>query len=234
MKERHLNRGIILVVIVLTGLLLTGCAAVAEGARSGGRGQGAVKGGGAATGTLAPTVALDADEIADLVFMRQEEKLAHDVYVALYETWGQRIFANIASSEQTHSQAVARLLDRFGIEDPVAGAATGVLADPELQALYNQLVAQGQTSLEEALRVGVAIEELDIIDLQESLERTDVAEIERVYTSLLNGSHNHLNAFTSTLERQTGEDVVSEIQEDGASKSASGGSQRRGGGRGRR
>lgn len=234
MRKRHLLRVMVLVAVVVVGLLITGCAAVAEGVRGGRWGQGAAGAVGAGTGTTDPTDALDADEIADLVFMRQEEKLAHDVYVVLYETWGQRIFTNIASSEQTHTEAVARLLDRFGIEDPVAGATPGVFADAELQALYNQLVAQGQTSLEEALRVGIAIEELDIIDLQERLARTDQDEIERVYSSLLNGSYSHLNAFTSTLERQSGEPVISDILEDAPSKMSAGRSQGRSRGQGRR
>jgi len=234
MNKRHLLRGALLVVVVVSGLLLTGCAAVAEGSRAGGWGQGAAQVDGAGTGMVDLAVALDADEIADLIFMREEEKLAHDVYMALYETWGQQIFSNIASSEQTHTDAVARLLERFGIEDPVVSAELGVFADAGLQSLYDQLVAQGQTSLEDALRVGIAIEELDIVDLEERLERTDNTEIERVYTSLLKGSYNHLAAFVSTLERQTGEAVVSGFLQDAPSTVASGGSQSRGRGRGRR
>jgi hypothetical protein len=45
-------------------------------------------------GTLSP------EEAAGLAYMREEEKLAHDVYLALYEQWGSTIFRSIASSEQ--------------------------------------------------------------------------------------------------------------------------------------
>ena len=86
-----------------------------------------------------------------------------------------------------------------------AGNARGVFTDPELQALYDQLVAQGSESLSSALRVGAAIEEIDILDLEERLAQTAQPDIVQVYQNLLAGSSNHLRAFVSVLEQQTGE-----------------------------
>ena len=147
---------------------------------------------------------LSEDEAAGLLFMREEEKLAHDVYMALYAQWQLPIFQNIAGSEQTHTDAVVQLLTRYGLDDPAAGLAAGEFTDPTLQSLYDQLVAQGSVSLEAALRVGAAIEEIDILDLEERLSQTDKADIQRVYGNLLAGSRNHLRAFVGTLEQQTG------------------------------
>ncbi|MDY0019709.1 MAG: DUF2202 domain-containing protein [Anaerolineae bacterium] len=144
-------------------------------------------------------------EIAGLTYMREEEKLAHDVYLALYDEWDLAIFQNIAASEQTHTEAVKTLLTRYGLEDPSEGMAAGDFRDAELQKLYDELVAQGQRSLTDALKVGAAIEEIDILDLEERLAQTTNADIRQVYTNLLKGSRNHLRAFTKTLERQTGE-----------------------------
>jgi hypothetical protein len=153
----------------------------------------------------AATTPLTADEIAGLKFMREEEKLAHDVYVTFYQQYGLAIFNNIANSEATHMAAFKTLLDRYGIADPAAGQPIGVFTDPELQALYNQLIAQGRQSLSAALKVGGAIEEIDILDLKERLATTTRSDIRQVYTSLLNGSYNHLRAFANTLKMQTGE-----------------------------
>lgn len=147
---------------------------------------------------------LSEDEAAGLLFMREEEKLAHDVYTTLYATWQLPVFQNIARSEQTHSDAVLGLLTRYGLDDPTIGLGEGEFADPTLQSLYDQLVAQGNASLEAALRVGAAIEEIDILDLEERLAQTDEADIIRVYNNLLAGSHNHLRAFVRTLEKRTG------------------------------
>jgi hypothetical protein len=145
------------------------------------------------------------DEVAGLVYMREEEKLAKDVYLGLYDLWGLNIFQNIASSEQTHTDAVKNLLDLFDIEDPADNSPTGVFANEDLQKLYDDLMVIGAQSLGDALKVGGAIEEIDILDLQEYLETPQNDEIRRVYQNLLSGSENHLRAFTSTLEQQTGE-----------------------------
>ncbi len=143
---------------------------------------------------------LDQAEIDGLVYMREEEKLAHDVYTALYEQWGVEEFNTIANSEQRHSDSVLRQLERYGIEDPTVGLAAGEFQNDELQALYDQLVAQGSESLEAALRVGTAIEEIDILDLEKHMAETENAALERVYENLLRGSRNHLRSFVGLLE----------------------------------
>jgi len=152
-----------------------------------------------------PTGVLSEEEAAGLLYMREEEKLARDVYLTLYEQWNQPIFQNIASSEQRHMDMVLGLLTAYGLEDPAAGKGIGEFTNPDLQALYDQLVARGRQSLAEALKVGAAIEEIDILDLRERLAQTDKADIQTVYQNLMSGSENHLRAFVSTLERQTGE-----------------------------
>ena len=151
--------------------------------------------------TLAVPGTLSEEEAASLLFMREEEKLAHDGYVTLYDQWGLRVFRNIAASEQKHTGAVARLLDAYGLEDPTIGNGVGEFTNPTLQALYDDLVAQGSISAAEALKVGVAIEELDIADLEQRIAETDNADIQLVYSNLLAGSANHLRAFSTTSRR---------------------------------
>ena len=155
----------------------------------------------AAPQTDAPT----AIETEGILFMREEEKLARDVYLTLYDQWDILIFQNIAGSEQSHMDAVLSLLERYGVEDPAAGKEIGEFTNPDLQALYDQLVAQGEQSLSDALKVGAAIEEIDILDLEEYVAQTDKDDIRIVYDSLAKGSRNHLRAFTKTLLQQTGE-----------------------------
>lgn len=150
-------------------------------------------------------ISLTAEEVSGLLKMREEEKLAHDVYVYLFEMWGQNSFENIASSEQTHMDEVKVLLDAYGLTDPAAGKAAGVFTDPALQKLYNDLTKQGSESLSAALKVGGAIEEIDILDLREQVKSVTHSDIQVVYQNLENGSDNHLRAFSGTLERQTGE-----------------------------
>ena len=149
--------------------------------------------------------ALTPEEIDSLSFMREEEKLARDVYLALYDLWGLNIFNNIAKSEQTHMDAVLGLLESFDIPDPADTSPAGVFENTDLQGLYDDLVELGSQSLGDALKVGAMIEEIDILDLDEYLEIAQNSEIREVFTNLRKGSENHLRAFTSTLEKQTGE-----------------------------
>jgi hypothetical protein len=136
-----------------------------------------------------------------LVHMREEEKLARDVYRVLGAEYSLRVFGNIARAESTHMAAVKRLLDRYGLADPASPDVAGSFRNPELQQLYADLVAQGHDSLTAALRVGIAIERLDISDLKAQIAVTKHSDIRRVYTNLLRGSQNHLRAFKTLLAR---------------------------------
>lgn len=148
---------------------------------------------------------LSADEIAGLLFMREEEKLAHDVYVALFNVWGAQVFANIAESETEHTEAIRQLILSHGLEDPAATTQPGVFVNADLQALYDKLVAMGQPRLEDALAVGCLIEEKDIQDINDKKALViDEPDIVLVYDHLLCGSRNHLRAFNRTLENQGG------------------------------
>ena len=183
--------------------------AQSQAATTNGNGNGGNGGNGSGTGTSVldiPASDLSADETAALLFMREEEKLARDVYNFLYTAWGQPTFQNIAASEQMHMDELKVLLDRYALTDPAL--APGQFTDPNLQALYTQLTTQGSLSLGDALKVGAAIEEIDILDLQTRMTQTDNADIQQVYTNLMNGSYNHLQSFTSVLLTQTGETYV--------------------------
>ena len=144
---------------------------------------------------------LTADEAAGILYMREEEKLARDVYDRLGELWGMPIFLNIARSEETHMDAMLVLIDRYDLSDPVGDGVPGVFQDPTLQSLYDDLVETGTTSLEDAFRVGALIEELDIADLEEHLARTDNIDVRIVYQNLMKGSRNHLRSFYNQLDR---------------------------------
>ena len=151
--------------------------------------------GGAPPGILTPA------EEQDILFMQQEEKLARDVYAALYGKWQIPAFENIGGAEQTHMDSMTVLVDRYQLESSMQDT-RGVFSNATLQSLYTDLVARGSASPEEALRVGALIEEIDIADLQEAMTRTDRQDILLVYGNLAKGSRNHLRAFVQVMGRQ--------------------------------
>jgi hypothetical protein len=149
--------------------------------------------GGNCTGSMGLTAS--PSEASGLIKMREEEKLARDVYLAMHARWDNPVFSNIAQSEQRHMNAIKHRLDAYRLNDPVEGKEPGVFSDPYFQSLYRTLVKRGSRSLKDAFQVGVTIEEMDIKDLEELLANTDKPDIQRVYTNLLQASKNHLSAF---------------------------------------
>lgn len=150
-------------------------------------GQGTVS-----AGQLTPQ---DAEHI---LLLREEEKLARDVYLTLGKKWNVPVFNNIAQAEARHMSVMKMLVDRYGLEDPVTDDTVGTFTSPKFAQLYRELVASGSASLADAYKVGVKIEELDIKDLQDSLADIQSADVRRVYQNLLRASENHLRAFSAS------------------------------------
>ena len=145
------------------------------------------------TPTAEPTADLS-DTASSLRYLIEEEKLAHDVYVALFDAWGLQAFDNISASEVRHQDELVPLLEARGIADP-RSTELGVFTDPALQATYDELLARGLTSEAEAIQVGIAIEEMDIDDLEARIAAEDEPDVIAAYEFLLQGSRNHLDAF---------------------------------------
>ncbi len=185
---KKLNLGIV-VVALIAFVSINPC--MAKGKRQGGQ-----------TGSLP---VLSQAEIEGLILMRVEEKLARDVYLTLFDTWGLPIFENIADSEQRHMDAIKNLLDKYGIEDPIEdpGGRGGFedlnVGNHDFENLYEDLTAAGNQTVNDALIVGATIEDLDIYDLENLLEETVITDITNVYENLVKGSRNHLRAFVDQL-----------------------------------
>jgi hypothetical protein len=147
------------------------------------------------------TVPLSSTEAEMLTFMREEEKLARDVYLAMYQKWGAVTFSNIASSEQSHMDTMKKMLDKYKLPDPVQPA-LGVFTNADLQGKYDQLLAAGSQSLVNALYVGATIEEIDMVDIQHAIDVTTHVDIDTAYLNLLEGSKSHLRAYVKALAAQ--------------------------------
>lgn len=138
-------------------------------------------------------------EVAGLLFMREEEKLARDIYAYLYEKYKLPVFKNITKSENAHMSAVLRLIAGFKITDNSSNN-PGEFTNTHIAELYNQLLTMGNLSVVDALKVGVLIEQTDIADLKKELLTVENASVKMVYTNLSKGSEAHLKAFTWNLK----------------------------------
>lgn len=146
---------------------------------------------------LITTTAITDSELASLLKMKEEEKLARDVYSALYQKWGSQIFSNIMAAENNHLNAIILLLTTYGGDTSIGEP--GIFTTTEFQALYTKLVNDGSSSIAEAYKTGALIEEMDISDLDLSLTNVTNANIILVFENLAKGSRNHLRAFNRQL-----------------------------------
>lgn len=146
-----------------------------------------------------PYETLSQDETDALIYMREEEYLAHDVYLTLSQLYIKPIFRNITLSEQRHTDAIKALIMKYALVDPAANHVTGIYTNPVLQTLYTSLVSQGSTSLLDGLNIGATIEDLDIADLKNNLLKVDNQDITAVFNNLMRGSRNHLRSFYANI-----------------------------------
>lgn len=144
---------------------------------------------------------LTVTETNNLYFLREEEKLAYDVYQTLGEKWSIQAFQNISNSEERHQSKVVELLDKYGLDDKSKDKKLGEFVNQDLQKIYNDLVKEGEKSLLEALYVGATIEILDIKDLDKMLGETQKQDLRQVFENLKMGSQNHLSAFKKQIEK---------------------------------
>ena len=161
--------------------------------------------------SLAVYVAPTVEEAEDMLYMREEEKLARDVYLTMYEAWELVPFANVAASEQKHMDAMLKLLRKYRLPDPAAGNAIGEFTDPDLQKLYDELVDKGMKGPDDALLVGGLIEEVDMVDIRDAMDRATQPDIDAVYANLVCGSRNHLRAFATAYEALTGSAYTAQL-----------------------
>ncbi|QLQ14927.1 MAG: DUF2202 domain-containing protein [Micropruina sp.] len=154
--------------------------------------------------TPTATAKADATLVKNLTFMREEERMARDLYTAFAAQYGQgTAFARIATSEQRHFETMGLLLSRYGIADPAANAKAGTFADASLQELYTKLLAQGKESLTKAYQAGKSVETEDIADLDTAIKETTAADAKAAFENLRRGSQQHLAAYTALADGKT-------------------------------
>lgn len=172
-------------------------------------------------------IVLDHNEQTHLIFMREEEKLARDVYMELSAMYPKHpIFGKIDDSEQKHTDAVRAMIKKYGLEDPSTNDNVGVYTGAEygwyFTEKFHQLVERASISELEALYVGAFIEELDMMDINQCPKvivetdngindvsecgkvYTDNADVANLYASLLDGSDSHLESYVRNIERYIG------------------------------
>lgn len=138
---------------------------------------------------------LTSAEEATLSLMAEEEKVAHDLYVAFGDLYGDKVFDRVSNSESSHLSAVQTLLERYGLADPTVGQPVGEFASESMQELYDSLLAQGSVSRDDAYEAARTVEKTDIRDLAAAADESTAPDVIAVFERLLAASEKHLAAF---------------------------------------
>ena len=172
-------------------------------------------------------IVLDYNEQTHLIFMREEEKLARDVYIKLSAMYPDHpIFGKIDDSEHRHTEAVRAMIEKYGLVDPSTNDNVGVFTGEDygwyFTEKFSELIERASISELEALYVGAFIEELDMMDINQCPKvivetdneindvsecgnvYTDNADVANLYASLLDGSDSHLEAYVRNIESYIG------------------------------
>lgn len=158
---------------------------------------------------------LNTTQKASLAYMWHEEKLAHDLYLALNEVNPSMPLAMIpVKSEIVHMQYVEELVAWYDIDvtdlpdynasysaEELDAMEPGIFAVDEIQNLYNTLYNFGEANLTSSLQVGCMVEVVDVDDLNayiaqagENRALIDTFEILRA------DSYKHYWKFDETLK----------------------------------
>ncbi|MDP3452977.1 MAG: DUF2202 domain-containing protein [Bacteroidales bacterium] len=138
------------------------------------------------------TAELTANEIEFLYAVREDEKLARDVYTYFFDKFELAPFSRIAKAEANHIAAVERLFYFYSISYP-AVAPMGEFNDADRKAYYESLINKGDTALE-AYKATAYLEEKDVADYTLVLGSIQNPNIKMVIENLIKGSSNHLRA----------------------------------------
>lgn len=145
---------------------------------------------------------LTEDEKTAIIHMREEEKLARDVYQTLGKTTDSKVFQNIPKSEGRHMDVFDQLIDRYGLKDPVKDeSVVGTFTDPLFTDLFAKLTEKGKLSDADAFEVGAMVEDINMANLMKYGMATEKADLKLAYDTLLVQSKNHMSAFVRQLDR---------------------------------
>lgn len=147
---------------------------------------------------------LSEKEISAILYMREEEKLARDVYRTLYAIWPSNVFYNIPVSEEGHMDVFGQLITQYRLEDPIKNNAEGVYSNPVFTRLFQELTKKGRKSYVDALKVGALIEDKNMHNLIAHGSETEKADLKMVYSTVLAQSQRHMAAFIRNLRREGG------------------------------
>lgn len=136
-----------------------------------------------------------------ILYLVEQEKLAHDFYRSLDTMWVTDIFNRVANEEYVHVGKLSAVAAELMISVPnhFNEYPMGQFIDSKLRHLYTELMIAANFSLEDAYRTCANLEERKMVDLKMALKEPNFELENLTYKALLIGSEDNFKAFIRAL-----------------------------------
>lgn len=146
------------------------------------------------------TILTDAEK-NHVLWMREESKVARDLYTFLFNRWGIPVFKKKMVKEQVNMDRSLTIINKYGLTDPIVKDEQGIYSKENFRQMYVELAMRGNSSLPEALRAAAITEELDIMELEDALQNTITnPDLKSIYNTMAVSSRNHLRAIIEQIQ----------------------------------
>jgi hypothetical protein len=155
------------------------------------------------TNALASSTSTLTQPLQDSIqYMYNEEGLAYDIYLSLYQIYPLQQLQNIAlNSESKHQEAVNQLAIKYALN--LVPSSAGIYEVEAIDELYDTLYQKGVDSEQDALEVGCMVEVVDIDDLNTFISQAQASnapDVVAIFDYLRKGSYKHYWEFDSALK----------------------------------
>ena len=136
-----------------------------------------------------------------ILYLVEQEKLAHDFYRSLDTMWVTDIFNRVANEEFEHVGKLSAVAAELMINVPnhFNEYPVGQFIDNKLRHLYAELMTAANFSLEDAYRTSANLEERKMVDLKMALKEPNFELENLTYKALLIGSEDNFKVFIRAL-----------------------------------
>lgn len=136
-----------------------------------------------------------------VLYLIEQEKLAHDLYSVLDTIWVTEIFNRLSGDERNHMEKLNAVAVDFMMVVPnhFNEYLPGQYINENLRHLYHDLLLDANLSLEDAYRTCANLEERKILDLRAALKQPNFELETLTYKALLIGAEDNFKLFLRAL-----------------------------------
>lgn len=146
--------------------------------------------------------------VVDLIL---KEKFLRDIYIRLFEFWGEPILEKAYAIKHKHFISLVLLAKKYDVINPTNNLAIGEFNDATLNSQFASAVTTGTDTAYKGLRLLARLEELNIELLTSYITSTNKQEVKDLLKQVREDSIVALQKLAARLEVITGSNYVAQV-----------------------